>query len=413
MSARQSRGAVVAMLLGYFVVMLDTSIVNLALPSIGADFDSAISELQWTVDAYTVVFSALLVTAGAVCDRLGPRLVYLAGLAAFTLCSIGCALASSGAMLVGARALQGLGAAAIVPGSLALISLAYPARGVRARAIGLWAAAGGTAAATGPLLGGLLLATVGWRAVFWVNLPVAGAAFALTLRGIPAAPPTPTAGRMRVGAQMVAVARAGLAGPVAVGLALNLSFFGQLFVLSLFFQQELGYPAWLAGLALTPQACSAVLAAPLGGRAAARIGPFATMLLGLTAATIGFAGLAFVSGKTPYLAVAVLTFIVGFGMAFAVPAATVAALTAVPRSLTGMAGGVVNAARQMGSAFGVAALGALVAVPAGFLAGFHLAVITAAMVYVAAGVLVILLMVRPQRSVGARSGAVAAPERSR
>ena len=151
------------MLLGYFVVMLDTTIVNVALPRIGADLGAQVTELQWVADAYTIVFAALLLGAGSACDRMGARRVYVAGLLLFAALSAGCALAPSIGVLIAARAVQGVGAAAIVPGSLALITETHPGPGERSRTIGLWGGAGGIAAAAGPVLGGMLGETAGWR----------------------------------------------------------------------------------------------------------------------------------------------------------------------------------------------------------------------------------------------------------
>ena len=440
MSTGPHRGmALVATLLGFFIVMLDTTIVNVALVEIGTDLDTTVASLQWVVDAYTLVFAAFLLTAGAACDRLGARKVYLAGLLVFAVLSAVCALAPTGGFLVAGRVFQGLGAAAIVPGSLALLSAVYDDPKERARAIGLWGGAGGVAAAIGPILGGTLVSAIGWRAVFWANLPVIAIGCLLTLRAIPAIRgslkrrvdvPGLTlsvlaliaityaiitggehgwsvwqiaalvAGAVCLAAFILAehqvrdpmrpmalFGRARFSVVVVVGFVLNFSFFGQLFVLSLFFQQHLGYEPWLAGLALAPQACSAVVASPLGGRATARWGAFPTMLTGLVIGTAGFSSLALLTAATPFVVVAVLTFAAGFGMAFAMPAATTAAVSLAPPEHVGIAGGVINAARQTGSVVGVAILGAVVARGA-FLPGFHTAVAVAGGVFGAGALLV-------------------------
>lgn len=443
------RGALVAVLLGFFVVMLDTTIVNVALADMGAELSAPLASLQWVVDAYTLVFAALLLTAGAACDRLGARRVYVTGLVIFGVLSAVCALAPTDGVLIAARTIQGIGAAAIVPGSLALLSGMYDDGDARARAIGLWGGAGGTAAAIGPVLGGLLVSWIGWRAVFWVNLPVIALTCWLALRS-PAVPSTRhgrgldllgqvlsvvglaaiTYGLIAAGQKhwsgvplasvicgvlvlvgfviaehhasepMVPMALFGdarFSAAALVGLALNISFFGQLFVLSLYFQQHLGYPAWLAGLALAPQACSAVIASPLGGRSTAALGAFPSMLIGLLVGAFGFGSLVAVTDHTPYPLVAVLTFTGSFGMAFAMPAATSAAVAAAPASFTGLAGGVINAARQTGSVIGVAVLGAMIATDS-FLDGFHAAVATASAVFVVASGIVAGVLVAARRS---------------
>ena len=444
MAALRQRGALIAVLLGFFIVMLDATIVNVALADIGTDLDAPVASLQWVVDSYTLVFAAFLLTSGAACDRLGARDVYLLGLLLLGVLSVVCALAPTGGTLVAARAAQGAGAAAVVPGSLALLAVIYTEPDARSRAIGLWGGAGGIAAAVGPVLGGVLVSWIGWRAVFWVNIPIIAVACRLTLRSLPA--PAARHGRaidplgqllsvlglaaltygMIAGgesglsnssAAAICCGAAVLAGLVVVehhvddpmlpmplfrearftvsalvGLALNISFFGQLFVLSLFFQRYLGYAPWLAGLALAPQACSAVIASPLGGRSTARIGAPATMLIGLLTGAAGFGSLVGVTEGTPYPMTALLTFAGGFGMAFAMPAATSAAVASAPPAYTGLAGGVINAARQTGSVIGVAALGAMIATRT-FLAGFHLAVGTAAAVFLAAAVPVVGVLI--------------------
>ena len=444
MAASRQRGALIAVLLGFFIVMLDATIVNVALADIGTDLDAPMASLQWVVDSYTLVFAAFLLTSGAACDRLGARDVYLLGLLLFGVLSVVCALAPTGGTLVAARAAQGAGASAVVPGSLALLAVIYTEPDARSRAIGLWGGGGGSAAAVGPVLGGVLVSWIGWRAVFWVNIPIIAVACRLTLRSLPA--PAARHGRaidplgqllsvlglaaltygMIAGgesglsnssAAAICCGAAVLAGLVVVehhvddpmlpmplfrearftvsalvGLALNISFFGQLFVLSLFFQRYLGYAPWLAGLALAPQACSAVIASPLGGRSTARIGAPATMLIGLLTGAAGFGSLVGVTEGTPYPMTALLTFAGGFGMAFAMPAATSAAVASAPPAYTGLAGGVINAARQTGSVIGVAALGAMIATRT-FLAGFHLAVGTAAAVFLAAAVPVVGVLI--------------------
>lgn len=445
------RTALIAALLGFFIVMLDTTIVNVALPSMGADLGAGVASLQWVVDAYALVLAAFQLGAGSVCDRLGARTVYLTGLAVFGALSAICALSPNSTALIVARAAQGLGAAAVIPGSLALLSELFDDDADRARAIGLWGGAGGIASAVGPVAGGGLVSLIGWRIVFWVNVPVIALAVRLTTTAVPAGRsgarsrgadvpgqilsaaalgcltcgviawgehgPSPLVVVVLVagcaaGAVLVAVeyrrrepmlppglfASAGFCVPAFVGLCLNVSFFGQLFALSLFFQRYLGYSPWAAGLALTPQACSAIVAAPLGGRAAARLGPLPTMLAGLLVGAAGFAGLTLVGAGTPFVLIGLTSFAGGFGMALAMPAATSAAVASAPGTYRGLAGGVVNAARQVGSVVGVAALGAMVAgrmFPRGFLPGFRAATGAAAAVFLLAAL--VAVVVRPGR----------------
>ena len=185
MNGDRRRGALFAALLGFFIVMLDTTVVNVALARIGGDLGAPVTSLQWVVDAYALTFAALQLSAGAACDRMGARSVHLLGLVVFGLLSAACALAPAGGALIAFRALQGVGAAAIVPASLAMLSLIHDRPADRARAIGLWGGAGGIAAAVGPVAGGLLVTFTGWRFVFWVNLPLVAAALWLTARCLP------------------------------------------------------------------------------------------------------------------------------------------------------------------------------------------------------------------------------------
>src|SRR5215469_1262570 len=171
-----------AMSLGYGVVQLDVTIVNTALNSIGSSLGGGVTELQWVVSAYTIAFAALILTAGAIGDRLGAKRVFMAGFIIFTAASLACALAPTAVLLIAARAVQGLGAAILVPNSLALLSHAYPDENERGLAVGIWAAGASLALTAGPLAGGGLIALVGWRSIFLVNLPVGLAGLWLTWR---------------------------------------------------------------------------------------------------------------------------------------------------------------------------------------------------------------------------------------
>ncbi len=161
-----------AMSLGYGVVQLDVTIVNTALSSIGDTLGGGVAELQWVVSAYTIAFAAFILTAGALGDRIGAKRVFMAGFAIFTAASIACGLAPSASTLIAARAVQGLGAAILVPNSLALLSHAYPDDKSRGRAVGIWAAGASLTLTAGPLIGGGVIALVGWRWIFFVNLPI-------------------------------------------------------------------------------------------------------------------------------------------------------------------------------------------------------------------------------------------------
>src|SRR5947209_6207106 len=171
-----------AMSLGYGVVQLDVTIVNTALNSIGTSLGGGVAELQWVVSAYTIAFAAFILTAGALGDRIGARRVFMAGFAIFTSASLACALAPNPIVLIAARAVQGFGAAVLVPNSLALLNHAYQDEKGRGRAVGIWAAGASLALTAGPLAGGGLIALVGWRSIFLVNLPIGLAGLYLTWR---------------------------------------------------------------------------------------------------------------------------------------------------------------------------------------------------------------------------------------
>src|SRR5882672_11085269 len=182
LSALSTSLTLAAMSLGYGVVQLDVTIVNTALNSIGTSLGGGVSELQWVVSSYTIAFAAFILTAGALGDRIGAKRIFMAGFAIFTAASVGCALAANAAILIAARGVQGLGAAILVPNSLALLSHAYPDEKQRGRAVGIWAAGASLALISGPLIGGGLIALVGWRSIFLVNLPIGLAGLLLSAR---------------------------------------------------------------------------------------------------------------------------------------------------------------------------------------------------------------------------------------
>jgi DHA2 family methylenomycin A resistance protein-like MFS transporter len=208
---RAGRLPLVALCLGFFMIMMDATVVNTALPDIGHDLHASVSGLQWVLDGYTLIFACLLLSGGSLGDRLGSRRVFLAGLVVFTAASVACGLASTLAVLNGARVTQGVGAALTLPTSLALINASYQDRAERARAIGVWGGLGGVAAGLGPVLGGILTSWVGWSAIFYVNLPIGIAAIALTRRYVVAPAPKERTGLDLPGQVLGVLAVAGLA----------------------------------------------------------------------------------------------------------------------------------------------------------------------------------------------------------
>jgi DHA2 family methylenomycin A resistance protein-like MFS transporter len=308
--------AFVAICAGYFMVILDTTAVNTALPSLRADLGASVADLQWVVDGYTLAFAALLLSGGALGDRLGARRVFATGLVGFVATSAVCGLAPSVATLVGARVLQGVAAAVLVPASLALVQASSDTSAGRARAVGAWGAVAGIAAASGPVIGGALSSALSWRVVFFVNVPIGLAALAL-MHGVRDAPRHP-ARRLDLAGQLLAVLalaavtvaliedipealavaalaavafvaverrtsepvlpldlfRApGFTGGTLIGLLMNLGFYGQLFVVNLLFQEQRGLSAIQAGLAILPEGICVSLGSLVSGRLTARAGP--------------------------------------------------------------------------------------------------------------------------------------------
>ena len=311
-----------AMSLGYAVVQLDVTMVNTALSSIGASLGGGVTELQWVASSYTIAFAALILTAGALGDRIGAKRIFVIGFALFTTASLACALAPTASALIAARALQGVGAAILVPNSLALLNHAYSGEKDRGRAVGVWAAGASLALTAGPLAGGSLIALVGWRSIFLVNLPIGLTGILLTWRY--ATETTRSLGReIDLAGQAAAIGGLGcLAGAIIeggalgwsnplvlacfaialflsaffvlherrapqpmlplclfrnrrfsvaslIGLLVNVAFYGTIFVLSLYFQQVSGLSPFAAGLAFLPM-MGAVLSGEPFGRARKR-----------------------------------------------------------------------------------------------------------------------------------------------
>ena len=413
---RRAALTLLVMCSGMFLVLLDVTVVNVAVPAITTSLHATTAGVQWVVDAYTVTLASLLLSGGILGDRLGRRRVVLAGLAVFGLASAGCALAPVTGALVAARAAQGAGAALLLPGSVAAIADAYPGRAAQARALGIWAAVSSLALPAGPLLGGLIVSEAGWRVVFWLNVPVV----TLCIAGAVAwARPAPRRPSRRLDGPGLALATAGLAaavyaviaagaggpamavavaGAVAVlavaglawvearavapvlppglfrapafraanlaALVMNLTSTGLLFLLTRYLQSVLGYRALPAGVALLPLFVPVVIISPLAGRLTARHGPRPALFAGAALYIAGQLCLLLVGPGPGYprLLPALLGVSFGLGM-FTAPVVSTA-IRAVPPAQSGLASGVNNTARQAGTALGVAIYGALAGSPA-------------------------------------------------
>lgn len=424
--------------LGFGVVQLDVTVVNVAVPSIRADLGGSIAGAQWVVDAYTVTFAALILSAGAVADRVGAKRLLMGGFVVFTLASAACGLAPGLGWLVAFRALLGVGAALLVPSSLTVLNHAYPDPADRTRAVGLWAAGASVGLSGGPLVGGVLIALSSWRAVFWINLPLGLLGACLVVR---CSRETPTSGRagvdplgqlLGVGTLVLltgAVVETGVRGfadplvlgglgaallaalgfvaverrhhspllPLSlfgartfacasvIGLIVNIAFYGLIFVLGLYFQTAHGYSPLQTGLAFAPTTAVVLVANVSAGRLVARFGTRTVVTGSTVALATALAGLEFTARDTSYAAMVGQLTVLGATLGLIVPAITSALLGSVDPARSGVASGTLNTARQTGSVVGVALFGAFAATS--LVHGLHVSLTVAmALVLLTAGV---------------------------
>jgi DHA2 family methylenomycin A resistance protein-like MFS transporter len=401
-----------AMSLGYGVVQLDVTIVNTALNAIGTSLGGGVAELQWVVSAYTIAFAAFILTAGALGDRIGAKRIFIAGFAIFTAASVACALSPNATILIAARAVQGLGAAILVPNSLALLSHAYPDDKARGRAVGIWAAGASLALTAGPLVGGGLIALVGWRSIFLVNLPVGLAGLWLSSRyaiaslgclagAIIEGGALGWSNAMVIGGFVAAAVLAVLfvwqerrapqpmlplslfrhrifALTALVGLLVNVAFYGLIFVFSLYFQQVNGWSAFATGLAFVPMMGAVLPVNLVASRVAERLGAPATIALGAALSAFGCLALLGIGQGTSYWAICAQLIVIGGGLGLLVPPLTSTLLGSVEKQHSGIAAGVLNATRQTGSVLGVALFGSLAGQADALLAGAHASLVISA-----------------------------------
>ena len=434
-----------AAVLGFFVVTLDASVVNVALPSVRADFGGGIGGLQWVVDGYTLMFAALLLSAGALADRIGARRAFGAGVAGFVLASAACGLAQGLGVLVAARLVQGAAAAVMMPSSMALIGQAFgdPAR--RAQAVAMWAMGGAIASSAGPVTGGLLT-LASWRLIFFINVPAGAAALVLLARTAPSPRrPAPfdwagqvtavlamgglTYGAIEAGTAGLtaprvlaafAVAVAGLAAFLAVqargahpmmplelfrsrtvvianvtGFAFVVGYYGLPFVMSLYLQQVRGLSALGAGAAFVPMMLIGAFLTPFSARLAEKLGARLLIIAGLVLMTAGLVAIAAVASAAPVWGLALLMILAGLGGPLVMPPMTAVLLNSVPGHRTGTASGIFNTSRQVGGALAVAVFGALLASQTGFVTGMRVSLLIAAAVALAAAAVSTRLTARP------------------
>ena len=450
---RDPRFVLLATSLGVLLAQIDTSVVNLGLKSIAHDLSAGITEMQWVIDAYNVVYATLLLTGGTLGDIYGRRRIFLIGISLFTAGTIICALAPNAAILIVGRAVSGLGAAFALPMSLVLLTLAYPRREERAHAMGIWASCNGLAFIIGPTLGGWLVDSVGWRSIFYMSLPACAAALFLTMYAIEESS-EPEGRRLDVPGQVLAIVALGgfafaaiegshwgwttplfavLTGATLAAIAfvwveartpgplLPLPLLGQpvfsaalavaglmtfgmyalLFIMPLYFQTIRGATPLIAGLELLPMSVSFVIVSQLVGYLTNNLGPRIIMTAGMACMGFGALAIAFISENTSLPVIELALVVVGIGLGLNTAPVNGVAVAAVPPARSGTASGVLNTARMVGATMGVAILGSVFAayagqqanVVTGFMPGLRAAMMAAGIAELV-GALIAVLFIR-------------------
>ena len=405
----------VATCLGLFLGQVDTTAINLALPAMAHDLSGGITGMQWAIDAYNVAFAALLLTGGTLGDRFGRRRLFRIGISVFILGSIACALAPTLGLLIAGRALQGMGSAAMLPQSLAILATAFPGRRERNRAMAAWSMVAGIGLAAGPTLGGLVVDEIGWKYIFWVNVPIGLAALALAVRNVPESR-NPEARELDPWGQLFGAVALGLTTfvvvdgrnqgwtsptilacmalalisaflffqverrhrdpmlplalmrrgqlPAATAVAFCMTFgmYALFMLISLDFQQERGKSALAAGLLMLPLPLVFILLSPLVGRMVSRYGPRLPMSLGMLLMGTGLLIYALIGGNASIWLTELAFVTVGVGLALNTGPVVGVAVSAVEPNRAGLASGIANLARIAGAALGVAVGGTVLAV---------------------------------------------------
>jgi EmrB/QacA subfamily drug resistance transporter len=404
----------VAVAVGLFMIMLDNTVVNVALPSIQGDLGISISELEWVVNAYALTFGVLLLIGGKLADMLGRRAIFITGLVIFTLSSLACGLATGPEMLIGARTVQGIGAALMNPATLSIITATFPPR-QRGTAIGIWAGVSALALAIGPLVGGLLTEKIDWSWIFYINVPIGVLGvlaarvfidetkdssaeqrldlpglltsglglFALTFGLIEtnhhAWTSTIVVSMLLLGVALLAVfvvlelrqripmldlslfRNRTFAGANAAMLLVGLAMFGIFFFTSLFVQNILGFSAIETGASFLPMTVLIILVAPIAGRISDHFGPRWLMGAGMVLLSASLLLFGRLETDSTFWGLLPAMLVGGFGMAITMSPTTAAAMGSVPVDKAGVGSAVINSMRQVGGSTGIAVMGALVA----------------------------------------------------
>ena len=452
----------VAVSFGLFMIMLDNTIVNVALPSIQRSLHMSISSLEWIVTAYALTFAALLITGGKLGDLYGRRKMFMVGLVVFTLASLACGLAPSSGFLIGARAVQGVGAALMNPATLSIITATFPPK-ERGQAIGIWAGVSALALAIGPLIGGLIVDNINWHWIFYVNVPVGVLGLIVSRFVIAESRDTSheqsidLPGLVTSGAALLALSYAliegnkhGWGSPEIVGLfvaagvllaafiwlelrqrlpmldlglfkigsfaganivamLVSLGMFGVFFFISLYVQNVLGFSPTKAGAVFLPMTVLIILVAPIAGRLSDRVGSRWLMGAGMTILGISLLLYQRITVDSSFVSLLPQLVLGGIGMALTMSPMTSAAMGAVPVDKAGVGSGVLNSFRQMGGSLGIALMGAILlsyqhptsskaVASQQFVNGLHAALLVSAVIAFAAAGVAIAL-VRPAPAV--------------
>ena len=445
-----------AVAFGLFMIMLDNTVVNVALPSIRQDLGISISELEWVVNGYALTFGVLLLSGGKLADMLGRRRIFMVGLVIFTLSSFFCGFANSAGVLIGARVVQGVGAALMNPATLSIITATFPAR-QRGTAIGIWAGVSAMALAFGPLVGGFITEHFNWSWVFYINVPIgvlaliaarlfidetrdtseqrldplglvtsAVALFALTY-GLIESNKRGWGDALVLGCFAIAIVffiafflaerhqrlpmldlnlfrNRSFSSANVVMLLIGLAMFGTFFFVSLFVQNVLNFSPIQAGATFLPMTLFIIFVAPVAGKLADKLGPRTLMVPGLALVTASLALFSIQNESSTFWTLLPALLVGGLGMAMSMAPTTSAAMHAVPVDKAGVGSAVINSMRQVGGSIGIALMGAIVATqfnashpnPHEFVNGFQLGLRVAACIAFA-GVLVAAFGIKPEQ----------------
>jgi EmrB/QacA subfamily drug resistance transporter len=409
--AREKVLVLLTMCFALFMAMLDNTVVNVALPTLTRELSAGVSQLQWIVDGYALAFASLLLTGGTLGDRFGRKLMFLTGLTVFTFASLGSGLSSTSGQLIAFRVAQGVGAALLMPGTLSILTVTFPAE-ERAKAIGIWAGVSGLALALGPTLGGWMVENFGWESVFFLNVPIGIAGFLVAIRVVRESRSQEarrldlpglalgTAGLFGLVYGLIEANQDGWGSPVIIGslaagalllaallawehrsahpmlplsffrippfsagntVAFSISFgmFGTFFFMSLYMQLIRGYSAFSTGLRFLPLTVMIILVAPNAGRYAQRHGSRLPMTFGLLLASAGLFLMSRITESTPYGLLVPLFVMMGVGLGATMAPMTAAVMNAVGPQRAGLGSAMTNTSREVGGVFGIALLGTI------------------------------------------------------